>query len=197
MDQDPSYGRRQFLKHSVLSVAKAAQEYAKHRDASPEKQVEPALRTDWLRPPGAVEEALFLERCTKCGDCVKACPYESISLSLRDGTPEIYPDHTPCYLCHDFPCVTACGAEALIPPGSVQEVRMGIARVSDRTCTAGQGCHACVSQCPVDALTLDFESFHLRVSAGRCVGCGLCEQTCKTVNDTIAIRVVPAREMAT
>jgi len=50
-----------------------------------------------------------------------------------------------------------------------------------------------VSRCPTSALAMDFETFRLVVTDERCVGCGICEQTCKTVNDTIAIRVVPAR----
>jgi ferredoxin-type protein NapG len=33
----------------------------------------------------------------------------------------------------------------------------------------------------------------LEVASSRCVGCGLCEQVCTTVNDKIAIRVTPAR----
>ena len=72
MAANPSYGRRDFLKDSVMSVAKAAQEFSKQADAAPEAPA-PRLRTDWLRPPGAVEEVIFLDRCTKCGDCIKAC----------------------------------------------------------------------------------------------------------------------------
>jgi ferredoxin-type protein NapG len=29
-----------------------------------------------------------------------------------------------------------------------------------------------------------------------CVGCGMCETVCKTVNDHVAIRVVPSRHLA-
>ncbi len=183
------------MKDSVLSFARAAHEFVKHRDAPSDKtaQAAPPPRTDWLRPPGSVTEPLFLERCTRCGDCVKACPYGSITVDQQNGLPVIYPDAVPCYLCDDFPCIAACETEALLPVGSPAEVRMGLAVVSHRDCTAGQGCHACVSRCPTGALGMDFETFRVGVSAERCVGCGLCEQTCKTVNDTIAIRVVPAR----
>ena len=37
MATDPKYGRRDFFKDSVLSVAKAAKEYAAHVDAVPQK----------------------------------------------------------------------------------------------------------------------------------------------------------------
>ena len=193
MATDPKYGRRDFFKDSVISVAKAAKEFSSHADAVPEKPA-PAMRTDWLRPPGAVGEAIFLERCTKCSDCMKACPHESIVIH-QDGTPVIYPDQIPCYLCDDTPCIAACATEALLPVVSVNEARMGVAVINHRLCTAGQGCHACVSKCPTDALTMDFDAQRLVVAVERCVGCGMCEHVCRTVNDHIAIRVTPFRLM--
>lgn len=196
MASDPQYGRRHFLKDSVLSVAKTAQEFVKHRDAAPEPTTSaPPARTDWLRPPGAVTEALFLERCTRCGDCLKACPYDSIKSEGKSGTPVIFPDEMPCQLCDDFPCIASCGTDALLPVAGVEAVAMGIAVVAHRMCTAGQGCHACVSRCPTEALAMDFDAFRLAVIEDRCVGCGLCEQTCKTVNDKIAITIKPARAL--
>ena len=193
MATDPKYGRRDFFKDSVISVAKAAKEFSSHADGVPEKPV-PVMRTDWLRPPGAAGEAIFLERCTKCSDCMKACPHESIVIH-QDGTPVIFPDQMPCYLCDDTPCIAACATEALLPVGSVQDARMGMAVVNHRLCTAGQGCHACVSKCPTDALAMDFDAQRLVVSGERCVGCGMCEHICRTVNDHIAIRVTPLRLM--
>jgi ferredoxin-type protein NapG len=189
---DPKYGRRDFFKDSVLSVAKAAQEFSRHSNEVPEKPT-PPLRTDWLRPPGAVAEALFLERCTKCNDCVKACPHGSIVFHQQDGTPVIFPDQVPCYLCDDTPCIAACATEALLPVAGRDDIRMGLATVSHRLCTAAQGCHACASQCPTQALSMDFDTQRMVVAAERCVGCGQCEQVCKTVNDHIAIKIRPVR----
>ncbi len=194
MASDPSYGRRDFLKDSVLSVAKAAQEFSKQTEVTQEAPA-PVLRTDWLRPPGAVEEALFLERCTKCGDCVKACDPGAIVCHPADGSPVLYADQSPCLLCEDLPCVSACAEEALEPVGHVRDIRMGSAVVTHRLCTAGQGCHACVSKCPVDALAMDFGDMRLVVASERCVGCGICEHVCKTVNDHVAIRVTPVRHL--
>lgn len=198
MAVDPQYGRRHFLKDSVLSLAKTAQEFVKHRDApsEPAEKAELASRTDWLRPPGAVAEALFLERCTRCSDCIKACPYGSIKPERHTGLPVLFPDEIPCHLCEDFPCIAACETDALLEVSGREEVRMGLARVSHRDCTAGQGCHACVSRCPTEALAMDFDAFRILVEPGRCVGCGICEQICKTVNDKIAIKVTPARTLA-
>jgi ferredoxin-type protein NapG len=190
---DSPYGRRDFLKDSVVSVAKAAQEFAKHQEVVPEQPALARVRTDWLRPPGAADEALFLERCTKCGDCAKVCPYGSITFHPKNGTPVIFADRMPCYLCEDVPCIAACATEALLPVEGRARIRMGLAVVSHRICTAGQGCHACASKCPTDALSMDFDKQRLVVTTERCVGCGLCEQVCQTVNDRVAIRVTPFR----
>jgi ferredoxin-type protein NapG len=194
MAHDPEYGRRRFIKDSVWSVARTAHEFVTHRDAPAEKKATPLpQRNDWLRPPGAAADALFVERCTRCGDCLKACPYGSIKAHPQDGFPIILPDETPCWLCEDFPCIDVCATEALLPVAQVEDVRMGLAKIAQDDCTAGQGCNACVSRCPVHALAMDFEALRVQVTEERCVGCGLCEQTCKTVNDRIAIRIVPAR----
>jgi ferredoxin-type protein NapG len=194
MASNPSYGRRDFLKDSVMSVAKAAQEFSKQADAAPDAPA-PVLRTDWLRPPGAVEEALFLDRCTKCGDCIKACDPGAIVCHAGDGTPVIFADQSPCLLCEDLPCITACATDALRPIDRASDIRLGVAVLSQRLCTAGQGCHACVSKCPVDVLSMDFSTMRLEVSAEGCVGCGVCEHICNTVNDHVAIRVTPVRQL--
>ncbi|UVT16732.1 MAG: 4Fe-4S binding protein [Nitrospira sp.] len=196
MAADPSYGRRDFLKDSVFSTVRAAHELVKQSDGLPAESVPSPVRIDWLRPPGAVAEQLFLERCTKCNDCVMACPPGAIVAHPQDGTPVLFADQSPCLLCEDFPCIAACRADALLPVEGINHVHMGIAAVSHRLCTAGQGCHACVSKCPTDALVMDFQSLHLAVVQEACVGCGMCEMVCKTVNDHVAIRVVPSRHLA-
>ena len=43
---------------------------------------------------------------------------------------------------------------------------------------------------------MDFDRQQIVVAAELCVGCGLCEQVCRTVNDRVAIRVTPFRLLA-
>ncbi len=65
------------------------------------------------RPPGAVAEIDFLERCTRCGDCIAACPHDAIVLASArmrgaEGTPIIVASESPCLHCPDTPCASAC-----------------------------------------------------------------------------------------
>ncbi len=193
--------RREFLKQSVMSVGKTVYEYyeqQKEVPADPAPKEPPVkVRVDWLRPPGAVEEELFLDRCTKCGDCLPACPYASIKNDLATGYPVIFANESPCHLCDDFPCIAACETEALLPVGDRTEVRMGVAVVSRADCTADQGCRFCLAKCPVGALSVDFIEPYPIVDQEKCVGCGICEQVCSGVNDHIAIKVISGRFEAT
>jgi len=191
---DQALGRRTFLRHSMVSLGATVQQFVKHRDApsaeEPQK-VKILEKPGWLRPPGAAPEDLFLERCTKCGDCIDACPHDAIESLMVQETPGIYPGETPCQLCEGFPCILACETEALMPLHNLYDVRMGVAKVSRNVCTAGNGCNACVSKCPTGAISMDFVVLLVAVDESLCVGCGVCQYICGTVNDRAAIRVTP------
>ena len=194
-DSGPSLGRRNFIRQSVVSLGVTVQEYMKHQKAAPEKKATAQIieRTDWLRPPGAVEESDFLDRCTKCDDCLEACPYEAIVHHSIDGYPVIFQEKSPCQLCEDFPCIDACETEALLPVDGLEAIQMGLAVVLHQACTADHGCNACVSKCPTQAISMNFSNFRVMIDEQKCVGCGICQHTCHSVNDRVAIRVLPAR----
>jgi ferredoxin-type protein NapF len=64
-----------------------------------------------IRPPRAIPETDFLDRCDGCGDCVEACPQNI--LDLADNAPRI--DFSlgdgACIFCDD--CTEACPTGAL------------------------------------------------------------------------------------
>lgn len=150
-----------------------------------------------VRPPGAVDEPTFLQRCTQCDKCVEACPHDAIThapIRFRGaaGTPMIDPAVSPCRMCSDYPCVTACPEDAL------QLTALGpiaTARLLDYNCLAHQGsfCTVCHEQCPeTDAITLDrgMPTIHLN----RCTGCGICHFACPAPTNAIAIMPLIARQ---
>lgn len=187
------YNRRQFFRAGIASVLDSVKEIAKKESPKPT----PTKKGEFLRPPGVVEEALFLSLCTRCDDCIKACPHHSIKRAGKDygsaaGTPIIIPKEKPCYLCDDFPCIKACTPGALKPIKSKEEVQMGVAVINISRCLAyaDQPCKACVIKCPLSGKAITYENLKPIIHEDACVGCGVCEQVCKTVNDLRAIKTV-------
>jgi len=167
-----------------------------------------------LRPPGALEEN-FIQKCIKCGMCVEACPYDTLSLATTGqnigiGTPYFTPRDIPCFMCTNYPCTEACPSGALDlmhlskdgKKPDIENARMGLAVVHKESCIAFWGiqCDACYRACPLmnKAITLEFEKnqqtgkhANLKpvVNGDACTGCGVCEHAC--VVEKAAIAVLP------
>lgn len=60
------------------------------------------------RPPGAVPERSFVEKCVQCGDCAAVCPSQVIQMD-REGFPvvTVAADCGNCGLCADV-CMHSC-----------------------------------------------------------------------------------------
>lgn len=152
-----------------------------------------------IRPPGAVDEPTFLERCTKCDKCAEACPYDAITQApirfrAAAGTPIIDPAVSPCLMCSDYPCISACPEDAL---SLAALARIATARLLDYNCLAHQGtfCTVCHEQCPTpDAITLDQGRPTLHLD--QCTGCGVCHYACPAPTNAIAIMPLVARPNA-
>lgn len=111
MSENEVMNRRGFFKRSLGKVASVGSEYVEH------KVVEQAKA--WIRPPFAQAELDFLLNCSRCGDCIDACPHQVIfPLPLSRGasvaaTPAMDIPNKACLLCTDWACVNACKDKAL------------------------------------------------------------------------------------
>jgi len=158
------------------------------------KATEPVL--SWLRPPGALPKKEFLRACTQCTDCQEACPYQSIrrlgpEFGAAAGTPAVIPDESPCYLCADMPCITACEPGALIAT-PVEAVSMGTVVLSTEACYVAQGqpCDYCTVRCPLGERAIAVGADGVpQIDPSGCAGCGVCAYLCPAD----ALRVNPAR----
>ncbi len=160
-----------------------------------------------IRPPGALPETDFLAACTRCGLCVRACPYDILKLAelgsdIATGTPYFTARTGPCEMCEDIPCVPACPTGALDHGlTDINEARMGLAVLVDQEeCIAFQGlrCEICFNVCPLrgKAITLEYQPnrrsgkhalFIPVVHSDACTGCGLCEKACIMTEATIKV----------
>lgn len=157
------------------------------------------------RPPGALPGASFSAACSRCGQCVTACPYDTLRLATPsdpapNGTPFFVPRETPCYMCEDIPCMKACPTGALSPLlERIQDAKMGVALIAPASCLSFQGlrCEVCYRECPESdkAIVIETQPRHLSKHAmflpvirpEKCTGCGMCEKACPT--DKAAIQV--------
>ncbi len=127
--------RRSFLRSSTLAITGTAIAYG--------TVGVPLLRSKelLLRPPGALEEDLFLASCIKCGQCLQVCPPQVVKLAgIRQGfgigTPYITPREGGCILCSGLPCVLACPTGSLDHQLSLgKDADMGLAVITNpKTC---------------------------------------------------------------
>jgi len=167
------------------------------------------LTSQARRPPGALEEGDFLSACVRCGLCVEACPYDTLSLArwfdgAATGTPFFTARRIPCEMCEDIPCIKACPSGALDPQlEHINDAKMGIAvLIDEKNCLNFKGlrCDVCYRVCPLidNAITLERQRnnqsdhhamFLPTVNSDTCTGCGKCEHAC--VLDIAAIKVLP------
>lgn len=151
-----------------------------------------------LRPPGALEEAEFLARCSRCGRCIKTCPSKCLQAApLSKGpaaflTPVLVPREARCELTQDCQKVCPTGAIAHLP---VEKAIIGLAEIDRNRCLGwmeGKLCLLCKEQCPQHAITSD--AFNRpSVSAELCVGCGGCENGCPVEDAAIVVKPQPRR----
>jgi len=203
----PSSGRYDPSRRQLLGVAGvAALGIAGLRADAPRKGTDAFD----IRPPGA-QGAHFLDRCVRCGQCMKVCPSSGLQPSLlQAGLEGLW---TPLLVARLGPCqydCTACGE--VCPTGAIQRLELeskrqaiiGTAYVDQRRCIPwvdGGDCIVCQELCPVSPKAIALEDTEAtgddgttvevrrpRVIRDRCIGCGICEHHCPVPGEA-AIRV--------
>ncbi len=156
-----------------------------------------------IRPPGALVEEEFLDRCIRCLECVRICESNGGCLQpsgfetgwenlwtpvarMRDGYCEY-----ECNLCGQV-----CPTNAILPL-TLEEKKhtpMGIAYFDKNICipyARNEDCIVCEEHCPVPEKAIRFEQKEVTLPDGTqrmvkfpyvvrelCIGCGICETKC-------------------
>jgi polyferredoxin len=175
-----------------------------------------------IRPPGSLAEAQFIEKCIRCGQCMRVCPNNALHPTLLEAGAEAM--WTPILIAkigYCEPTCTLCGQ--VCPTGAIAELTL-TQKVGDKTTPANRigtafidrgrclpwamatPCIVCEEWCPTSpkAVYLKdetvFNSVGLPVQVKQpyvdphyCTGCGACEYACP-VSDQKAIRITSVGE---
>ncbi|MBN2160613.1 MAG: 4Fe-4S binding protein [Spirochaetes bacterium] len=154
-----------------------------------------------LRPPGALPEEEFIQRCIRCGNCMKVCPTNVLQPApLRRGPAGAWAPVMDVRLGYcEYNC-NLCGS--VCPTGAIrpltlkqkQQFKIGIAIFDPNTClpyAKGEDCLVCEEHCPVPDKAIKFRRAIVKgkivklpyVVAGLCIGCAICECRCPVEPD--------------
>jgi polyferredoxin/Fe-S-cluster-containing dehydrogenase component len=189
------FNRRQFMITSGLSVLSLGLISAgiKNKESDQKR----------IRPPGALAESEFLDRCIRCLECVRICQSngkclqpDGIHISLLDlWMPVAVMRQGYCeYNCNL--CGQVCPTEAILPLtlAEKQKTPMGLAYFNKNICipyAENRDCIVCEEHCPTPEKAIKFELKDVTLPDGGqrkvkypyverhlCIGCGICETKC-------------------
>jgi len=178
--------------------------------AMPYKKI-PTLEARLIRPPGALAEEEFLERCVKCGECMKVCTTNGLQPTLLEAgfegiwSPLLVPRLGYCEF-HCTLCGQVCPTGAIRPLNQEEKMRtrIGLAFIDRNRClpwSLGLPCIVCEEVCPTPKKAIWLEERQVTgrdattavvqqpvVDPALCIGCGICEASCP-IRDQPAIYV--------
>jgi polyferredoxin/Pyruvate/2-oxoacid:ferredoxin oxidoreductase delta subunit len=169
-----------------------------------------------IRPPGALREREFLERCVKCGECMKVCITNGLQPTLFEAglegiwSPLLVPRLGYCeYRCTLCGQVCPTGAIKKLTMAEKEKVKIGLAMIDKGRCLPHAHaipCIVCEEVCPTSKKAVWFDTVKVKDRKGReitlqqpkvdselCIGCGICEAKCP-VADRPAIYVTSIGE---
>ncbi|MDR1489334.1 MAG: 4Fe-4S binding protein [Desulfovibrio sp.] len=202
--------RRAFLGAGAAGVALAAVQYSGVNVLLGGGAGGNSRTVELLRPPGALPEENFLDRCIRCGECMKACPTNSLQPagfgSGAEGlfSPLLTPGRGPCEPdCNVCGRVCPTGAVRFLPLPEKHRAKVGTAVVNKSRCVAwaeDRRCVVCEETCPYGSIKLaripGSDVSAPVVDAMRCFGCGYCEHYCVTRLPSIVVEPLNALRLA-
>ncbi|MCW8847693.1 MAG: ferredoxin-type protein NapF [Sedimenticola sp.] len=133
-----------------------------------------------FRPPWALAEIEFVERCTGCGDCIAVCP-DKLIVEGRGKLPQMDFNRGGCDFCEE--CLSVCKPAALqndetseTPPWRIQASILS-------SCLSMNAviCRSCGEVCDERAIQFKLEVGGVAtplLDLDQCTGCGACFAVC-------------------
>ena len=133
-----------------------------------------------VRPPWSLAEALFIDRCTRCGECIKACPLNIIHEG-RGKFPVLDFSVSGCDFCRE--CVAVCAPKALNYDSTIDPSPWDLTATILPTCLSLNAviCRSCGEVCDERAISFKLETGGVArpiLAVDSCTGCGECFAVC-------------------
>ena len=145
-----------------------------------------------IRLPWVISEGVFLDGCTRCGDCISACP-QHIVVKGDGGFPQLDFTNQECTFCGD--CVQSC-QQALFD--LTEKPWLQVASIGQNCLTFdGIVCQNCKDACEPRAIRFRFGAGGLsrpEINNEACTGCGACIAPCP--NGSISMHSQQAQKEA-
>jgi len=180
------------------------------------------FKANLIRPPGSTDEQRFLERCIRCGQCMRVCPNNALHPTLLEsGLEGLWTPILIARIGYCEPTCTLCGQ--VCPTGAILELTQ-VEKVGDQdtppnsigTAFIDRGrclpwamatpCIVCEEWCPTSPKAIYLKEEVVTNREGRevtvkkpfvdpalCTGCGACEFACP-VNDRSAVYITSVGE---
>ncbi len=132
-----------------------------------------------IRPPWALLEEQFLDKCTTCGDCIRACP-DNLLVAGRAEYPVIDFSLGACDFCQE--CLFACKPKALAQI-ETESSPWNIKAEIQPNCLSSNAvmCRSCGDACDEHAIRFELKTGGVAkpiLDKDKCTGCGGCFAVC-------------------
>ena len=175
-----------------------------------------------IRPPGSMAENEFLQRCIRCGQCMRVCPNNALHPTfMESGLEGIWTPILIAKIGYCEPTCTLCGQ--VCPTGAITELtqrekvgdndtrpnRIGTAFIDRGRClpwAMATPCIVCEEWCPtspkaiylreetvIDSRGEEVKVKQPHIDPNLCTGCGACEYACP-VSDKAAVYITAVGE---
>jgi polyferredoxin/formate hydrogenlyase subunit 6/NADH:ubiquinone oxidoreductase subunit I len=165
-----------------------------------------------LRPPASLAEEEFVQRCVRCGNCMKVCLTNVLQPAVAEAgwtgiwTPRLQPAIGYCeYQCNLCGQVCPTGAIQPLTVAEKMKTKIGLAEIQKAACipwALGNECLVCEEHCPVSNKAIKAEFFvnaqgqrvgRPVIDPALCVGCAICENKCPARPRGVRVGVIKNR----
>jgi len=133
-----------------------------------------------IRLPWVINEQVFTNSCTQCGDCVTSCE-ENIIVKGSGGFPEIDFSKGECSFCQK--CVDVCEQPLFVDKRDENSPPWQLNIAIKNNCLAMNQvvCQSCQDCCEPEAITFKYLQSSIpqpQMELDKCNGCGACVSIC-------------------